>query len=81
MKINVEFIAIERPQSGAADNGETVEVADGAAVSDALVPLNLGRTKSFMTLVNGDPVPPEEREKTRLKDGDTLCVFRPLKGG
>lgn len=81
MKVKVEFIAIERPKSGSADNGETIEVADGAAVSEALRSLNLGRTTSFLTLVNGDPVPPEERANTRLKEGDTLCLFRPLKGG
>jgi sulfur carrier protein ThiS len=34
-----------------------------------------------MTLVNGDPVSPENRAKKQLSDGDQVVVFPPIEGG
>jgi sulfur carrier protein ThiS len=35
----------------------------------------------YMTLVNGDPVAPENRAEKVLNDGDQVVVFPPIEGG
>ncbi len=83
MKIAVKLIAIVgRPASPQGADGETViELAQGATPVDALAALDLPPEETYVTLVNGEMVPPEARAGVRLADNDVLTVFPPLKGG
>lgn len=39
------------------------------------------RRLSHLVLINGIYLPPEDREKSILKEGDTLAVWPPVAGG
>ena len=80
MKITVELIAIELPQFGD-DKSRDIELADGASVSEALSVLKAESSQSLLTMVNGEAVPRDEWQDVRLKENDTLSLFRPFKGG
>jgi sulfur carrier protein len=61
-------------------NGETVEVRDGATVTDLLVQLNLG-AKWVLVERNGEPVRRQDLPTTALADGDTLELVKAVAGG
>mgnify|MGYP000905400365 FL=1 len=67
--------------AGAKANRVEVEVAEGAAVAEILVPFKLPPKLTHLVLVNGVFIPPEERAATRLTAGDTLAVWPPIAGG
>ncbi len=58
-----------------------IPVKDGGTLADAMRMIGMAPDKSFMTLVNGDPVAPESREDKKLNDGDQVVVFPPIEGG
>lgn len=80
MKIRLNFVALQLdhfPDEGK----DTLDIEDGALLSDALNALDIGEDASFMTLVNGSAVPVSERAGVVLKEGDEVTLFTPLKGG
>ncbi|MFQ5785083.1 MAG: MoaD/ThiS family protein [Alphaproteobacteria bacterium] len=83
MRIRVRLIAIaaRRASAGQAGGEAVVDLAEGATPDDALAALELPGDEAYVTLVNGETVPPGARAARRLKENDTLTVFPPLKGG
>jgi sulfur carrier protein len=61
-------------------NGDEVELADGASVSDLLD--QLGLTKRLIVVErNGEPVNRRDVADTTLHDGDRLELVRAVAGG
>lgn len=83
MRIAVKLISVEgRPPPGFDDAGDgSMEAADGATLAQVLAKLGLPADEAFATLINGEPVAAAERAMRRLKPGDALTVFPPIKGG
>ncbi len=83
MKIRLRFIVVEAPAGlpRQADGCSVIDVADGLTVNQALQSLALPDGANYLTLVNEDSVPASERHARRLRDGDLLTVFSPIKGG
>lgn len=80
MKIRLKFVAL-RVEHLPKEGDDTLELEEGAVLTDALQSLGLGKETSFMTLVNESSIPMSERADYVLKDGDELTLFTPLKGG
>lgn len=83
MKVRVTLIAVVLPgrDSAATDNQTVVDLPDGATPNEALAALGLPATDSYLTLVNGAPVPPGARDRYRMEEDDSLVIFPPLEGG
>lgn len=60
-------------------NRQTIDVAEGATVSDALA--QVGAKPPFAAAVNLQFVPKQRYESTLLKAGDQLEVIAPITGG
>ena len=58
-------------------DGVTLELPDGALVSDVLAPLHIPERVPFLSVVNGHEV----EDSQPLHDGDELTIFPPLSGG
>ena len=58
-------------------DGVTLELPDGALVSDVLLPLQIPERVPFLSVVNGHEV----EDSQPLHDGDELTLFPPLSGG
>lgn len=58
-----------------------IPVKDGGSLADAMRMVGLDPDEHYMTLINGDPVSPENRAGRALKDGDQVVVFPPIEGG
>ncbi len=81
MKITVEVHSIA---CGTFPSGEgTLDLPDKTNLSTVLKQLALKTDPDeiYPALVNGTPIPPEERDQTFLKEGDHLVVFPPIEGG
>ena len=61
-------------------NGEPVDVADGASVTDLLTVLGLA-DRWVVVERNGEPVPRGEMPRTTLAEGDRLELVRAVAGG
>ena len=81
MKISVEVHSIT---CGLFPSGEgDMDLPDGTHLIAALgrLALKTDPDEVYPALVNGQPIPPDERAEYRLKDGDHLVVFPPIEGG
>lgn len=58
-----------------------IPLKDGGSLADAMWMVGLPANQPFMTMVNGEPVAPENREIKKLNDGDQVVVFPPIEGG
>ena len=58
-----------------------IPVKDSGTLADAMQRIGMDPKLGFMTLVNGDPVSPENRAEKQLSDGDQVVVFPPIEGG
>jgi len=58
-----------------------IPLKDGGTLADAMAMIGMNPELGFMTLVNGDPVAPENRDARVLNDGDQIVVFPPIEGG
>lgn len=58
-------------------DGITLELPDGARVSDVLARLRIPERVPFLSVVNGHEV----EDPHPLYDGDELAIFPPLSGG
>ncbi len=83
MRIAVHLISqVGKRPAGIDDNGKgTFEFPDGKTLSGLLAGLSLRTDEPFMALVNGQAIPPSERDSTILMDGDEVTVFPPMEGG
>lgn len=83
MRVTVKLYATlaDYLPAGTRNNRLEVEVAESAAVDAVLAPFSLPAKLTHLVLLNGVFVPPGERARARLKDGDTLAVWPPIAGG
>ena len=58
-----------------------IPVKDGGTLADAMKMVGLVAGEPYMTMVNGNPVPLENRDTKVLSDGDQVVVFPPIEGG
>jgi sulfur carrier protein ThiS len=66
---------------GSKNNRVEIDVAGSASVDAILRPFSLPAKLTHLVLVNGVFIPPEERAKTSLNEGDVLAVWPPIAGG
>lgn len=66
---------------GAMRNAVPVEFDDGSTISQILARLEVPVERVHLVLLNGIYVPPAERARTSLSDGDTLALWPPVAGG
>lgn len=62
-------------------HGVKLNVDSNESPQEILDRFNVPRNLSHLVLVNGVYLSHEEREKSVLKDGDTLAVWPPVAGG
>ena len=77
MLVTVEALGPLRSFAGARAGRASVELPDGATVSDALGAIGVPSTASWNASIEGSLVYAEQM----LKDGDHLLVFAPIAGG
>ena len=58
-----------------------IPLKDQGSLADAMRMIGMAPDKMYMTLVNGDPVAPENRAEKVLNDGDQVVVFPPIECG
>ena len=61
-------------------NGEAVDIADGATITDLLAALGLG-AKWVVAELNGEPINRAEMPTTLLRAGDKVELVRAVAGG
>jgi sulfur carrier protein len=62
-------------------NGQPVELADGAAVSDAVSQAGGEQTRGVAVAVDGEVVPRSAWKATRLREGQKVEVVGAIQGG
>ncbi len=62
-------------------NEIAVDAPDGSTVQEVIDRFHLPRPLVHLVLVNGVFVPPGERTRRALADGDTLAIWPPIAGG
>lgn len=66
---------------GSSGNEARLDIEADTTPLDVMRRLALPERDSYLVMLNGDIVPSSARPKTRLKEGDELGIFPPLKGG
>lgn len=78
MKIDVHIVSMH----GSSEKGAGLrDVPNSMTVSGMLLELDLPPEDTYAVLLNDMPVGIDERDSTRLSDGDKFTVFPPIKGG
>ena len=71
------FLPLERRTT----NFVELDVADGSTIERIVEPFNLPPKSVHLVLVNGVFVPPAERGRRALVEGDVLAIWPPIAGG
>ncbi|CAM5474902.1 MoaD/ThiS family protein [Thauera sp.] len=58
-----------------------LEVDEGTTVADMIHRYRVPERSAHLVLVNGHFVPPAERARRRLAEGDELAIWPPIAGG
>ncbi len=66
---------------GSSGNEARLRIEAEATPLDIMRRLDLPERDSYLVMLNGEVVPSAARPQIRLKDGDELGIFPPLKGG
>ena len=69
------------PAEARANNHVEIGVPEGSTIQQVVEPYNLPPKLVHLVLINGVFVPPAERAKPLLEDGDVLAIWPPVAGG
>lgn len=83
IEVGVQVVSIDPGElRGLGRNGiGDIPLKDQGSLGDAMRMIGLKPEIPYMTLVNGEPVSPEDRDEHGLKNGDQIVVFPPIEGG
>lgn len=83
MRIRVKLFAMLDRQlpPGSQGNEADLEVPEGTTVAAVMERLNLPPGQSYLALLNGCYLEPEERNARRLSADDVLAIWPPVAGG
>lgn len=83
IEVGVQVVSIDPGElRGLARNGVgEIPLGDAGSLGDAMRLIGLKPEIPYMTLVNGQPVSPEDRDTRTLANGDQIVVFPPIEGG
>jgi len=82
MKIKVALVAMSQTGAPSGDSHEQdLEMSDGATAAEVLAALKIANPDSYVTMINGSPIPQSERGGFAVKEGDVITIFPPIEGG
>jgi len=83
MKVTVKLYALlaKYLPREAVDHVVEVEVAEGSSLHAVLAKFSVPPGECHLVLVNGQFVPPSQRDHHQLRDNDALAVWPPIAGG
>ncbi len=83
MKVTVKLFAMLSTYlpPGSDKHEAELEVAEGATPASLIEQLALPPKMTHLVLVNGVYVPPSERARFKLSNGDALAIWPPVAGG
>ncbi len=67
--------------AGSRDNRIELDVDEGVSVAEVIRRYQVPERSAHLVLVNGLFVPPAERSRRRLQEGDEVAVWPPIAGG
>lgn len=62
-------------------NAAEVEITEGMSINEIIDHFHIDREEAYLVILNGVFVCSEERDNTRLKEGDTLALWPEVAGG
>ena len=67
--------------AGSRDNRIDLDVDDGVSVAELIRRYEVPERNAHLVLVNGLFIPPAERSRRLLREGDEVAVWPPIAGG
>ena len=83
MKVRVKLLspAGDVPKGFDSFGEAELDVAAGATVADIMGQIELPKEESYTSLVDGQPVVPDDRAGHPLSDGDEITLLPAIQGG
>lgn len=84
MKITFKLFATLQdylPPEGKKTNALTLELEEGTTVAQVVERFSLPLKLVHLVLIDGNFVPPAERDGRALREGETLAIWPPVAGG
>ena len=69
------------PPEGKKTNALTLELQEGTTVAQVVERFSLPQKLVHLVLIDGNFVPPAERDGRALREGETLAIWPPVGGG
>ena len=69
------------PPEGKKTNALTLELQEGTTVAQVVERFSLPQKLVHLVLIDGNFVPPAERDGRALREGETLAIWPPVAGG
>jgi sulfur carrier protein ThiS len=72
-----DYLPLEARQN----NALALDVEEGTTIQQLIERFSLPQKSCHLVLIDGNFVPPAERERRALRDGETLAIWPPIAGG
>jgi len=69
------------PPEGKKTNALTLELQEGTTVAQVVERFSLPQKLVHLVLIDGNFVPPAQRDGRALREGETLAIWPPVAGG